>query len=523
VDDLALDESAPKVAKRGKAKDEVLKLRANIGGIIQQAAKQKIDVYFADFEITFPRGMTEAYPSAADLNSEFAWQFLEKRLDEVWSALPQLAGIVLYTDEPDDLIIYNQKNIDRQAAVRRLIELYLRVCRRHGGRLAVCTFADYASERYDILISALRQIPPSKDLLVDNYICPSDWGFIRLVNPAIGKTGHPEFLTANYADEVLGQAQIPICEARLLQDRILEAQRRGAKLVGINGYISWYGRKIFGTPTEINLDLAPALLSDPHQDPGTLVHQWLGKHYGGPAADALTSAFLNSFDTAEKAIQTLGFWSSEYPKSSFPDPVWLEFSIRTEDLAIFDPSYKSLGNELVHPDAKTLARVIQEKDEAVSMAAQGVKAVEQIRTSLSEPDYRLLHRQFLLAWYIARAYRLYMEAYFRFRIWDQSGRGPVPAELSMLTAQIEALAAEMEKGVDSPPVFCPKSLRSCLKVLEGFLNGKPFPDYPTSMVYAPRAQYPPSGSTECSPDTLYPFPTIAILGPLPTPKEVTCR
>lgn len=75
VDDLALDESAPKVAKRGKAKDEVLKLRANIGGIIQQAAKQKIDVYFADFEITFPRGMTEAYPSAADLNSEFAWQF----------------------------------------------------------------------------------------------------------------------------------------------------------------------------------------------------------------------------------------------------------------------------------------------------------------------------------------------------------------------------------------------------------------------------------------------------------------
>ena len=267
VDDLAFDESVPKVAKKGKARDDVLKLRSSISGILEQATKQNIKVYLADFEISYPRGMVKAYPSAADLRSEFAWQFLEARLDEVLTALPQAAGIVLYTDEPNDLIIYNQKNINRQAAVRRLIELYLRVCRRHSRQLIVCTFSDYLAERYDILISALRQIPPAKDLMVDNYICPSDWGFVRLLNPAIGRTGHAEFLTVDYTGEVLGQAQIPLCEAMLIHDRILAARQRGANLVGISGYVSWYGRKIFGTPSEINLDLAPTLLRNPSQDP----------------------------------------------------------------------------------------------------------------------------------------------------------------------------------------------------------------------------------------------------------------
>ena len=48
------------------------------------------------------------------------------------------------------------------------------------------------------------------------------------------------------------------------------------------------------------------------------------------------------------------------------------------------------------------------------MASEGLKAVEQTKSSLSEADYRQLHDRFLLAWYVARAYRLYMELSFPF-------------------------------------------------------------------------------------------------------------
>jgi hypothetical protein len=211
----------------------------------------------------------------------------------------------------------------------------------------------------------------------------------------------------------------------------------------------------------------------------------------------LTPAFLNSFEAATKAIQTLGFWVSEAPKSAFPDPVWIDFSLRTESLAVFDPSYKALEERLVRPDAATLARVIEEKDAAVNLASQGLRAVEQSRPYLRDADYQELHKQFSLASYVTRAYRLYMEMYVRFRIWDESGRGPVPPQLSGLKRPIQELAAEMEKAVDSPPVFCPKSLLSALDMLEGFLKGKSFPNYPTSLVFAHSIEYPPVAWGSC--------------------------
>ena len=199
-----------------------------------------------------------------------------------------------------------------------------------------------------------------------------------------------------------------------------------------------------------------------------------------------------------KSIQTLGFWISEAPKSGFPDPVWIDFSLRTESLAVFDPSYKDLENQLVHPDADLLAKVIEEKDGAEKLALQALQAVERSKPYLRSSDYPLLQKQFTLAWYIARVYRLYMEAYIRFRMWDQAGRGPVPPVLSNLMKSLRNLASEMDRAVGSPPVFCPKSLLNGLAMLDGFLDGKSFPNYPTSLVYAHTIEYPPIAWGSCA-------------------------
>jgi hypothetical protein len=351
----------------------------------------------------------------------------------------------------------------------------------------------------DILLSALRQVPASDYLLVDNYVCPGDWGLIELLNPAIGAVGeHQEFLTFDYTGEIWGQGNMPLCQARLIRDRIQTARQRGAKLVGINGYVSWYTQSIFGAPSTINLDVAPRLLADPTQDPEPLVKNWLQRRYGEPAADYLASAFLASFDVATKSIETLGFWVSEAPKSAFPDPVWIDFSLHTESLAVWDESYTDLENRLANPDTTVLKRVIEEKDSAVALATKALDGVERSKAALSAADYQQLHRQFLLELYVARAYRVYMELYLRFRMWDQSGRGEVPGEILALRRSLRHLITEMEKQFSGSPVFCPRSLAESLDRLDRYLEGEPFPRYTMPHGHSQPAAYPPADWDVCS-------------------------
>ncbi len=499
LDDLAYDDSFPKVAKHGKARQDVEKLRANIAGIIDEAKARNIDVYLMGTEFSLAPDMLRAYPEAADTRSKLLWRFLESRLEEDLQALPGAAGIVLYTDESSDFILYELKRVDRRAVLERLIKLYHDVCRRNGRRLIVSTFVNYDRERMDLLLSTLRQIPASDFLMVDNYVCPGDWGLIELVNPAIGAVGpHREFLTFDYTGEIWGQGNMPLCQARLIHDRIQTARKRGARLIGINGYVSWYTQSIFGTPSTINLDVAPQLFEDPAQNPETLVKYWLQRRYSKRAADYLAPAFLASFDVAAKSIQTLGFWVSEAPKSAFPDPVWIDFSLRTESLAVWDRSYTDLEERLAHPDAAVLRKVIEEKESAVTAARKALDDVEEAKGVLSEADYAQLHRQFLLELDVARAYRIYMELYLRFRMWDQARRGEIPREIPNLKRSLRRLIAEMETHFSSSPVFCPKSLAESLNELDRFLGGKAFPQHAASCERNQPVSYPPANWVVCS-------------------------
>ena len=93
-----------------------------------------------------------------------------------------------------------------------------------------------------------------------------------------------------------------------------------------------------------------------------------------------------------------------------------------------------------------------------------------------------------------------MEAYFRFRMWDLAGRGPVPPRLLELIALLEEHAAQMEKAVGSPAVFCPNSLLRCVRMLQSYLAGERFPKYPGSVVFAQQIEYPPIDWRICAND-----------------------
>ncbi len=494
IDDLAFNDHTPRVAKQGRDRANVEKLRSNISNITTKGSAAGLSVYLVATEFSFPKNLIAAYPEARDPDSPFLWAFLERRLEEVLLALPQAAGVLLYTDEPSDLIPYHFEPDRREATLSRLLQVYLDVCSRLDRRFIVCTMVNFESRKLDLLLSVLKRIPPSEHLLVSNYVCPGDWGLIALLNPAIGNVGgHPEFLTFDYSGELWGQGNIPLIQARLIADRVRQAKERGANLIGINGYVSWYTQSLFGTPSELNLDLAPRILRDPIQGPDDLVRELLDHRYGPEAASHLAEAFSSSFEVADKVFQTLGFYVTEAPKSAFPDAVWIDFSLRTESLAAFDPSYEPLKNQLVHPDGEILQRVIEEKDLAVKMAAEALAAVRRSRSLLAEEDFELLELQFAFTLEVAQAYREYFEAYLRTRQWDLSGRGSVPAGLEALIRQLQVRADRIEKNFGSPPVFCAASLRHCADMLQGFLQGETFPYYPEALVKEHVIPYPQTG------------------------------
>ena len=505
IDDLAFNDHTPRVAKRGQDRLDVEKLRSNISTITSRGSAAGLSVYLVATEFSFPKDFIAAYPEARDPDSPFLWAFLERRLEEVLLALPQAAGVVLYTDEPSDLIPYHFEPNQRESTLSRLLQLYLDVCTRLERRFIVCTMVNFESRKLDLLLSVLKRIPPSEHLLISNYVCPGDWGLIALLNPAIGNVGgHPEFLTFDYSGELWGQGNIPLIQARLIADRLQQAREKGADLIGINGYVSWYTQSLFGTPSEMNLDLAPQIFQDPTRDPDHLVRELLEHEYGEEAAAHLTEAFARSFEVADKVFQTLGFYVTEAPKSAFPDPVWIDFSLRTESLAAFDPAYQQLENQLVHPDHDILQRVLEEKDLAVKMAAEAVAAVRQSQPLLPEEEFELLEQQFCFTLEVARAYREYFEAYLRTRQWDLSGRGPIPVGLEDLIQQLVVRADHLEENFGSPPVFCAESLRHCGDMLSRFLQGDAFPHYSEALVREHVIPYPQTEAPGCSQQNLSP-------------------
>jgi hypothetical protein len=477
LDDLSYDDFAPLVAKTGVARQNVDKLRKNLAHLTSEGKKQGIAVYIVVTEVSLPIDMLKLYPQTRDVHGEFLWKFLEARLQSVFQALPDLAGIVLYTDESAGFTLYNGSLAENEAALVHLFNLYHDVSRQQGRKLIVTTFLDYDPIKMTAMLGALDQIAPAQDFIVDNYICPGDWGLIALINPAIAKVKHQQFISFDYTGENWGQANLPLCEADLLYRGLNTVRQSGGHVIGMNGYVTWYTQSIFGTPTEINLDLAYSLLNDAALQPEQAVDRLLRARYGAQAAPILLPAFMQSWQEVQESTQALGLWVSEAPKSAYPPPAWIAFSVRTESLAVWDAQYKPLEEEFARPDEKLLRKIIAEKDHAVVLADAGLKDVERAKPYLKPEDYQLLKKQFTLALYVAREYRMYFDLFLRFRMWDQAGRGPLPGQIPQLQKSLSAFTHEMHAAMGDPPVFCPASMYDNLRKMQKFIDGEKFPDY----------------------------------------------
>lgn len=477
VEDLSLHDHYPRVAKRGTARANAEKLRAYFRTLTSRTKAKGIRTYLMTGELVYPRNLVEQYPAMRDPDQDAFWKFEEDRVNEVLTALPDLDGFVIYFAETPHKIYELQGGQSVERYIDRLISTYLKVCEAHHKLLIVCTMVNYYPDRLQTLLRAIRRIPHSDNFTVLNWVCPSDWGLFRVINPAIGNVGgHPEILNFDFSGENWGEGVLPLGQLDFVAERLRTALSRGANVAGISGFVNWWiPQNIFDTPSEVNLFGAPLLLENPGRDPAELYETWLERRYGEPAARLLLPAFRNSFRVVTESRQVLGFWAMELPKSEFASPSWINYSLRADSPAVWDPRFRRTEDALFNPDERVLDDVLREKDQAAALAQDAVNDVQSAQRYIPRAKYEPLLRAFTRERDEARALRPYFELFFRYKMWTQDHESSRLPRLRQLQCELENWAAYFERTYPNDSLHDGLRIREYVSEMNELLAGKPLP------------------------------------------------
>ncbi len=474
-DDLALYDGIAGLRKTGEAREFTLRCREGVARIIREAGSKGIRVYVMGPELSFRPEALRKMPDLLDPAKDLMYQLPAKRLAEIFDALPGLAGIKLFLDEGEVNINEIDSPVPPVDRVHRLITSMLEVCRQKDRALIVTTFS-LMPHQANAIREALLRIPPDEHLVVDNYVCPGDWGRIRLFSPMIGNVGgHPEQINFDYCGEVWGQSVVPLCQARFIKESLDRARRRGANVAGISGYITWIGNAL-GTPNESSVHAASRIAAGDAREPDEIILEWAERRYGAEAAPAVASALAQTWDIVMKSWHDLGFWVHELPKSEIADIGWYNLSLHMESLAVWDESYRETARMLQNPTETTVAAVVAEKDEAVRLARQALAEVHWQVPWRSDSDYQELRRFFEREHIMCQIFRAYSEGFYRTRMWyggDTSQEHLVCRRVHDLRHLADQLETELDEGFW---ICRPERVRTVARELEEILEGAAWPN-----------------------------------------------
>lgn len=477
VEDLSLHDDYPRIAKTGAARANAEKLRAYFRTLTSRTKAEGISTYLMTGELVYPRELFEQYPAMRDPDQDAFWKFEKDRANEVLTALPDLDGFIVYFAETPHKIYELQGGQRVENYIAHLISAYLEVCEAHHKRLIICTMVNYYPDRLQTLLRAIRHIPHSDNFAVLNWICPSDWGLFRVINPAIGNVGgHPEILNFDFSGENWGEGVLPLSQLDFFAERLRGSLARGANVAGISGFVNWWiPQNIFDTPSEVNLYGAPLLLENPGRDPKELYEAWLAKRYGEPAARLLVPAFRNSFRVVTESRQVLGFWAMEFPKSEFASPGWIDYSLRADSPAVWDPNFRVTEEALFNPDERTLDDVLREKDQAAAQAQAAVDDIRSAQKYIPSTKYEPLLHAFTRERDEARALRPYFELFFRYKMWAEDYQAVRLLRMRQLQAELLNWADYFQRTYPDDSLHDASRIREYVAEMNQLLAGKPLP------------------------------------------------
>lgn len=421
-------------------------LREQYRAIITKARRLGIDVYIMCPEVHVPEGFGEI-----NLDNPRVWSLIHNRLQEVFDALPELSGYMLYfTEGIHDVEFLPGSETSKAARARKLLETCWAACQAEHRKMLVTTFI-HSKKMLDALAEALRTFPPDPNFMVVQYCCPNDWGLYALTNPSIGRVGpHPEVLGFDTCAENWGQGSHPFIQSEFMARRLREARQRGADIRGLAGYVAWTDHTALETLNEANVATLQTLCRNPDADGREILNDWCARRFGEDGAGVAADCLARTQTVVFKTQHLFGYWVDTTNKSGLPtlaeNDEYLIRDVFGEALAKWDPAHQKTWDRIQAPDLDFVAEVIGEKDEAIALSRQSLNEIRSARARLRPEDFRTLEAAFAFQELWARVWRDHMHAFFLRQIGRQRNwPAHIRTRLEQVLAQESANADELER------------------------------------------------------------------------------
>ena len=447
--DLAMGESAQKLmidltledlfldTRNNEEKKRILEVRKKFIDTSDFYADKNINLFVTDLELSIANEIIDQNLDIFNLDKSkhLLFEILEERLKRYFKLYNNAPGIHLFFDEGYSINIHDlQGKYSPVEAIKKIIQIYLKVSKLHNKKLLVSTFTKWKFQQENI-IKAINLIEDDNYLIVGNWCVPSDWGLIKIINPAIGKfKNKPEVIFFDFCGENWGQGRIPFIQANVIKDRLKFAKDNVSNLKGISGFVSCNWNDLERTPqsrvwifdniNEVNYYIAKELFFDSNKNIEDLINKFL-KEKGVDDEDAgiISDALLKTFDIVFKSFHVLDFWVIDWPKSQIPTFESLKWSFWFESLGNWDKKYKEIETKIQNIDYSILNKIIDEKEEAVLICKEVIGNLRKV--NLEKYNNKIDQKVFLekliagfeLEFVTVKCLRYLFEMFYRTKLW----------------------------------------------------------------------------------------------------------
>lgn len=376
----------------GPRYSRTLNKRYYINNVIDECHKRGIKFIAEVKELYFDEWIIELHPEVINPDTgrlcpshPFWWEYLEAKMDEFLKYIPDIDGVIVSpgTRESKLSIVANKcgceacNNSNDAEWVGTLLKIMNDKLTAKDKFLVVRDFSFTADDQTIILEGAKMT---SEDIIIALKYTPHDYFPTFPTNPAIGHSGHEEWVEFDVWGQFLGNGVFPVSLVEDFKVRMQEIYDRGVK--GVWFRTDWENMDdhcVFNSPNMLNLIAGAMLSKDIDTDIEEIYKEWT--RYGMlsplksasfiqkpvPVADEKNYTKLRDFMRAswkvmEKTVFARGLVFQD--NSMFPNTMERCFGIMVDIMSL--DSWEPGSSEKVEPTLENMEIIFEEKRRAVS-------------------------------------------------------------------------------------------------------------------------------------------------------------
>lgn len=315
-------------AKMGEDRSRVQEAVRVFREFTRKAREAGLETYIWHHEINFPRALADLHPDGFDLarihdfpgdaklptprlDRPVIWDFIARRFEEAYAALPDLTGVIM-TMQESHIPIYHLATdpAERVRLTRSMYDYLGAIHKRLNRKWILRTFA-WREWEYETIFQALEGFDP--DVVIESKSVPMDWHmhypFDRFFSQSPGRR---KIVEIDAGANFWGECEVPAASAAHYANEVKFAAEQGC--LGVTIRTDRAGGHTFDKPMELNIAVIAAVTRDPGADVSRVEMDWLGKTYGSPHAATAKQILDLGWDVVSRMhfVDKSYFWNHRY-------------------------------------------------------------------------------------------------------------------------------------------------------------------------------------------------------------------